>query len=194
MIILTLTDFRGGKYNIPDAQGWYTNGNMQAMIDTYEKPYIYNLLGVVLGDKIIAYLAANRLPANTDYNKIIDPFSSDDAGWWGWYNDYCDYWAGYVFNYSSIVTSLGLKEYLKAGIFYEYIKNGLITSQPGVAAQKAEAGTIQNSFTTMRFADNKFNDVLGTIEAIQWYCLNNNAAFPDFNGQRVPVKMSNFFI
>lgn len=170
-ILLSKTDFIGGKYDIPDASGAYTKNDVQEAIDKYEKKYIYLLIGVTEGDRIIAYLAASRLPANTDYNKILDPFNEDsDCG---------------------IVTSAGMEEYLKACIFYEYIKNGLKTSQAGVVKSDSETAIVQTPAGTMRFAESKFNDILDTIEAIQWYCLNNQSAFPDFNGQRIPVKASN---
>ncbi len=178
MILLNLDSFKGGKYNIPDSLGFYSKSNVQEMINRYEKQYIYQLLGVVLGDKIIAYLAttpAPRTPANIHYNKILDPFSMDDD------TSMC------------VIQSLGITEYLKAGIFYEYVKNGLKNSQAAVVKTESETSKAATPAITLRFAENKFNDVLDTIEAIQWYCLENETEFPDFNGQRITIK-TQFFL
>lgn len=178
-ILLTVNSFKGGKYNLADAAGQYTIPNVQQAIDNYEKQYLYKLFGVTLGDLIIAYLAANRTPTNTDYDKVIDAFSMDNNG------TLCG---------KPILQSLGLTEYLTACVFYEYKKNGLKDSQSGVQNVNAETATAQGPASVMRFAENKFNDILETADTIQWYCLNNESAFPDFNGERIVVKASQFFI
>jgi hypothetical protein len=90
--------------------------------------------------------------------------------------------------------SSGLKSYLIAAIYFEYIKNALQTSQAGVVNTLAETATNSTPAKTLRFAENKFNDCLDTVYAIQWYCINNNDKFPDFNGQRITVKANQFFI
>ena len=175
MILLSTTDFKGGKYDIPDSDGIYTGTYLQQAIDRYEKIYIYKLLGVALGDLIITWLAASRSPANANYVKVVDGFSMDDADCGG------------------VIVSSGMKEYLKAAIFYEYVKNSLLTSQPAVIQPMAEKSTTQGPGSTMRFAENKFNGVMNTIEAIQYYCELNSSAFPTFNGQEIKVKASNIF-
>lgn len=180
MILLQLSDFRLGKYDIPDAIGVYTNANVQEIIDKYEAPAIYQLLGVVLGNLVIAYIQSGAPPPvpNTDYDKIINPFSEDNP-------DHCG---------SPIISSLGMKEYLKAAVFYEYVKNALVNSQAGVVNPDTETARKANPAAAMRYSENKFNDLLDTIEAIQWYCKENETAFPDFNGQRIVVKAAQFFI
>lgn len=179
-----LADFKGGKYSIPDAGGVYNVSgatainNVQAAIDNFWKQYVYQLLGVTLGDLIIAYdIAFPSGGSNLDYDKIISAFSIDNTN-----NGCCS---------NSISQSLGLKEYLKACIFYEYNKNTLVTSQAGTTQPAAETSYIQSASSSMRFAENKFNDLLSTADAIQKYCLNNSSAFPDFNGQRIIVKAAN---
>jgi len=178
-ILLLLSDFEdAGKYNIPDAGGAYTYLSVQEIIDKHEAPYIYKLLGVVEGKKIITWIQATFLPANTDYTKIKDAFAEDDISSCSCAN--------------SQRVSLGLKEYLKAAIFYEYVKNALINSQAGVTTPKSETADKQSSSSSMRYAENKFNDILDTAEAIQWYCRENPTAFPDFNGQCIKVKAAQF--
>lgn len=171
MILLQLSDFKGGKYDIPDADSAYAAAAVQEAINNFEKGAIYELLGVTEGDKFITWLAASKLPANAHYSKILDAFANDDG-------NYC----------GRLIKSLGMKEYLKAYVFYEYNKTTLKTSQAGVTQAAAETSIIQSPRSTMRFAESKFNDSLDTVEAIQWYCQNNTAAFPAFNGQRITVK------
>ena len=170
-IILSKDDFEGGKYSIPDAEGVYTDDNVQEAIDNYEVVYIRKLLGVTTGDLFIAWLAASQLPANTDYTKILNAFAEDNTTW-----------------YRGIIQSLGMSEYLKAGVFSEYVKNGLVNSQAGVVNTDTETAVKASAASAMRFAENKFNDVLDTVEAIQWYCRTNSEAFPDYNGQEIRVK------
>ena len=182
MIILQLSDFKGGKYDLPDSVGVYVKNDLQETIDKYEKQYIYQLLGVEQGNLFIAWLAANQSPPNAFYSKILNPFATDGT-YYSWY------WSCY----RHIIESQGMKEYLKAAIFYEYTKVGLITSQAGVTQPLSETAIQQSPASTMRFSENKFNDVLDTIEAIQWYCMSEETAFPAFKGQRLTVKASNIF-
>lgn len=184
-ILLNLSDFIGGEYDLPDATGMYTDDNVQAAIDKYEKPAIYNLLGVALGDLIIAYIQSSSPPFNADYDKIINGFAEDNQ-YYTIYNTLCG-------DYNSVIINAGLKEWLKAVVFYEYVKISLVTSQPGVTQPEAETGQIQKVTSTMRFAENKFNQMLDTAYAIQWYCVNNKTNLPDYNGQRITVKASNIF-
>lgn len=180
MIILQLSDFKGGKYDLPDAVGMNTKiAYVQPCIDKYERSYIHRLLGATTGNLFITWVQASQNPANADYLKILNSFAEDAST--------CYYYG------STIIESLGMKEFLKAAIFYEYVKNALITSQPGITIPASETGSIQFPASTLRFAENKFNEVLSTIESIQWYCANNRVAFPDFNGQHFNVKSANFF-
>lgn len=176
MILLQTSDFEAGKYCIPDADSIYNEADVQETIDTYEKKYIYELLGVTEGDKFITWVQLTSPPVNVHYTKIKNSFSQDDSACFG------------------IIQSLGMTEYLKAGIFYEYVKDSLEMTPAGVVNTDTEAAKKQGPDQQMRFAENKFNDALDTAEAIQWYCQDNASAFPDFNGQRIAVKGSNFFI
>ena len=174
MILLEKEDFTG-KYNIPDATSRYADDDVQEAIDKYEPVYIRKLFGSVLGNLIIEYLEDDQSPENTDYDYVIDPFSSDNSGLCG----------------NKVAESLGLKEFLKACVFYEYQKNGLENTPAGVVDTKAETGESQAPASTLRFAENKFNDMIDTAEAIQWYCYNHIDKFPEFNGEVFKVKAAN---
>ncbi len=175
MILVKLSDFKG-QYGIPDAIGVYTSTNVQSFIDKYEKQYLDQLLGLDLSNKIIAYLAANRLPDNPDYNFIIDPFQFQEPG------------GGCCAN--CIHNSKGMKAFLVAAITYEYISDNLQFTQVGAATPQAETATEVNVRKNMRLAEKKYNGLLDTSDAIQWYCWNNSDKYPTFQGQRFVVKLA----
>lgn len=175
-IFLTIASFTAaGDYSIPDAGSAHSVNDVQDCINKHEKAFIYNLLGVVLGDLIIAYNQAGQTPTNIHYDKIIGAFASDLSTGWG------------------TVYSQGITEYLKACIFYEYNKNGLVLSQAGVVNPATETAQKTTPAEALRFAEAKFNLILDTVEAIRYYIFENKDAFPDFNGQAIRVKASNIF-
>lgn len=179
MIFLALTDFVDGKYNLPAASSGIaaTNSEVQSYIDSYEKTYIYRLLGVELGNLIIAYKQAGGT-GNTDYDKIIGAFSENTALFCGQINQ-----------------SLGIKEYLQACIYYEYKKDSAYTeSLAGTIKADAEVSEGVNASTIMRKAERVFNAILPTIEAIQAMCESNSVAYAGYAGQRIAVKGHQFFI
>lgn len=176
MILLALTDFKG-QYNLPDAKGVYTSTTIQAFIDKYEKQYLDQLLGLDLSNKIIAYLAASRLPNNDDYNYIIDAFQFQEPGGGG-----C--------GCNSIKDSKGMKAFLVAAIMYEYVSDNLQFTQIGAAVPQAETSSEINVRKNQRLAEKKWNDILDTPDSIQWYCWNNADKYPTFAGQRFRVKLA----
>lgn len=168
MAFLSITDFERGKYKADDAGGTYSAQHLTECIVKYEPDYIYKIFGATEGARIIAYTA----PGNTDYDTVIAAFALDNTTFCG----------------KPIYQSLGLKEILKAAVFYEYVKNSVKMTQSGPAKKKAEISDVLSPAGDRRFAENKFNDVLSSIEAIQWYCRNHETAFPDFNGIQITVK------
>lgn len=179
MILLQLSDFVDGKYNIPAASSSIasTNSEVQSYIDDNEKKYIYLLLGVELGDLIIAYLAANKTPTNAAYDIIIDPFTSSD-------NLYC----------VEFTQSLGLKAYLQACIYYEYTKDSYTESLSGTIKTDTEVATSVSASATLRKAERVFNSILNTVEAIQSTCQSDSTAYLGYSGSRIAVKGHQFFI
>lgn len=172
MILLSLSDFVGGKYNIADASNNQIKANVTECINLYETDYIQRLLGVTLGNSIIAYLAASRLPNNANYNTIIDAFSLDGS--------------------CGISRSSGIKEFLTAAIFYEYTRDTTLRNTvAGVVKPEAETAVTQGPASITRYAESKFNSVLDTVYAIQKYCMDNQAAFSTFKGEKITVKRSN---
>jgi hypothetical protein len=170
-ILLSVNSFIGGKYDIPEAEIAQKATVVQDAINIFEKEAIYLLLGVTEGDRFITWVQASFIPANADYTAIKDAFAQDEPG-------------------CGIIKSNGMIEFLKAYVFYQYIKNGMVNGHAGVFNTKAETADKASPAGAMRFAESYFNGELDTALAIQWYCEQNPTAFPDYNGQHVVVKYS----
>jgi len=170
MSIIKIADFKG--YNRL-AKAIDTDPNLQAFIDKYEPLIIYQLFGVKMGKLIIAYLNANRLPINVDYDKVIDAFAEEGNGSDEWY---------YQFNTQWI--SEGLFSILKSQIYYQYVC--------GTAVQHTQAGTTfpevdtQKGINPSRLAESRHNDSLSSWEAIQMYIIENRTLYPDYIFLRRP--------
>jgi len=175
MILLQLSDFKA-QYSIPDRGGIYTSPNLQSYIDGFEKQYLNQLLGVDLSNKIIAYLPNRNTTPNPDYNYIIDPFQFQESG------------GGCCGN--CIHDSKGMKAFLVAGIYYEYINDSLKYTQIGASQPQSETSDAISPYRDIRLAERKWNKILDTIEAIQWYCWNNSDKYPTFAGCKFHVKLA----
>lgn len=180
MGLVSVSDFEGGAYNITDSTSAYADADLQECIDKYHDRYIILLFGKELGDLIISYINDNRLPIDDDLEKLIEPFTDQPQ-------EFCH-------NY--ILISDGLKEFLKAAIFYEYVRSALKTVQAGVKKSKVETGESASVWGQYRFAEKKFNDQVETAEAIREYCLINgdNATFAKYKGVTIYVKAANMGI
>jgi hypothetical protein len=178
-ILLSLSDFVDGKYNIPAASSSISanDSELQSYIDDNEKKYIYLLLGVELGDLIIVYLQASRSPANSDYDKIIDAFADSSSL-------FCH----------GFTQSLGLKAYLQACIYYEYTKDSYTESLAGTVKQSSEVSSEVAASPTTRKAERVFNSILNTAEAIQSICQSDSTKYAGYSGSRIAVKGHQFFI
>lgn len=171
-ILLSVNSFKGGKYDIPDAGIASKATVVLEAITLYEKEAIEELLGVTEAERFITWIQASRIPANADYAAIEGAFSEDDL------------------QACTIIRSKGMIEYLKAYVYYQYIKNGLVLGHAGVFNTKAETADKSSATGAMRFAEHYYNGELDTALAIQWYCEQNPAAFPDYHGQELKIKYS----
>lgn len=172
-VLVNLIDFKSGKFLIPDAENNYAAAKVTSAIADFEKSYIYKLLGITEGNKFITWVNASMTPANAFYLKIKDAFSEDLPSLCG-----------------NQVHSLGMKQFLMGCIFYEYMRNGLTATPAGVVNVDVEKSKKVTPGNTMRYAESRFNEIVSTAEAIQWYCLDNMEQFPDFNGEQFKVKYS----
>ena len=162
MIILQTTDFTG-RYEL--AKAIATNPILQDIIDRFERITLYNLLGKELADLLIADLS-NGVPQSTRFLTIYNAIYDDTDG--------------------AVYQSQGIKDILKAVVFYEYTKETLAkTSQSGVAVQVTENGTILSPLAAIRKGERLRNDAIESWETIQWYCEQNGTTYPEYNDSNV---------
>lgn len=161
-IYISKTDFTG-KYavakNIFDSLDDY--------IDKYEETYLIQLLGWELYKLFKAdlqYVAPP--PATAIYLALWDKFTEDDGG--------------------DIITSNGMKEMLLGFIFFEFMRDlpykatagGISVNEVEVSEQADISGNSLNS---------KYNEAVGTYQAIQWYIADNSEDYPEYNGQKKTI-------
>jgi len=162
--IIQTTDFTG-KYKLATSNN--TTADIQAMIDRWEKFYLYQLLGQTLGDLFVAD-CTTHVPVTARFLAFYNAFNLQD---------------GVIMR-----SSQGLKDYLLACIFYEYVFD--------VQSQSTQAGVGTTNVDTAdqsdaaRYAERRFNDALSTYDAIRKYIgngfTNNNvsvggyATYPEY--------------
>lgn len=148
---------------------------IQAYIDRYEKTYIRQLLGVELGNLFIADLA--NPTQDPRFVVIEDPFDEQDA-------NCCN----------TIRASRGIKDMLLAFIYYHYIFGSqLSNTQTGVNLSQNETSQTLTPRNAAREAEKKWNELLATVEAIQWYCRDFKPEdYPEYLGIRISPRYLDF--
>ena len=168
MSLVLNSDFTG-KYAVALTQ--FNTSNLDAYITKYEKHYLLQLLGADLYALFIADLngATPQVPQTAIYLSLFNAFNRDV--------NYC------------LEISEGIVEMLKGFIYYEYLSDITQNQTPiGATKPKNENSTVLglNSVTNSRF-----NDSVDTFKAIQSYIIDNQADYPDSNGQA--LKYEYFF-
>ena len=189
MILIQPSDFVG-QYQI--AQNNNITPILQSYIDREEKRTIYMLLGQVLGDLIIAYLAANKTPAVARYDNIINSFYIQNNNFGGLrYSRQTD-------NQSpAFYESSGLKDLLLCAAFYYYVTetSGMKSTQSGITSPKSDTSDGASQANIFRFAEQKWNKSgYDTWLAIWWRCcIYENSTYPEFTGVLPSVKYGSLF-
>lgn len=189
-ILLNISNFQGGKYAILDADSPSATNTtkVQYCINEFEASFICLIFGQSLGLVIIAYLRTGVSDPYSDLNSV--PFTGNPA------QPILDFVINpfsYQFPSSNrTIQSKGLLQILQAVIFYEYtIQNLQTPSTGGSFVPESEVGksSVQN---TIRFAENKFNEIINSVESIFIYCKEVMAAnYPTFAGAcQLEVKAS----
>lgn len=138
--------------------------DLQAVIDNWEKYYIYQLLSnntpayaQGLADLFVAECSANDgVPTSARFVKIYNLFN-EMAGAKMW-------------------SSKGMKQTFKSIILYHYITEGAAYSGTGgVTAGNSSASKTLDIANSYRFAELRFNDAILSIRAIQWWLKAGNA-------------------
>lgn len=177
MIIIAKNDFTGFQ---EVARSIASDPKLQAYIDRYEKGYIMKILGVTLGERLIANLAGSPpAPTDTDLLAIFSAFDVQEQ------TGSANFVDGFIHH------SLGLKDILVNMVFFHYVheSQGEI-GQSGMAVGQSDASTVLTPRAAARFAERKWNASLESIESIQWYCrwFDPNKKLTDFQGQHIPAQ------
>jgi hypothetical protein len=161
MIILQITDFENGKFELHT--GMYAQTNLQEYIDKYEKRYLIDLLGATLGNAFINdVILGGGTPTTPEFLDIFNPIELD---------------------YSlEIIQSDGIKEMLKGFIYYEYLKDQAAqVTAVGMVTPKGENSERVNSLFTQMYT--RYNDAARSYKGVQKFIWTKRGDYSDFNGR-----------
>src|SRR3990172_269512 len=181
MILVQLSDFAG--FHIL-ARSIQNDGILQAYITRFEERFIKLILGATLGQ---LYIDDKSQPTQDPiYAAIEDAFMLDDTNSSGWV------WESNSWN--SIRESKGLKDVLISLIYSEFVFDTQTKhSQSGVTINQSEVANNNSPENAARFAEQKWNEALTSISAIQWYCTSFAPTdYVDYNGKEFTPKYSSF--
>lgn len=171
MAILTVSDFDNGRYKIPTNNS--TEIDLMQTITDVEECYLPKLLGVELYDLFIIDLAAPIAgePTEPRFVKIYNAFNYQETG-----------------GCAKIVQSKGIKEMLKAFVYYLYTRDiqSRITT---VGIKQTESDNSINFSAIMHDITSRYNDGVATYKAIQYYiCENDEFEYTEFEGVNKPFN------
>ncbi len=158
-ILSASEDFNYGKYQINDAD--VTRQGLKEYIKQNELRFVYELLGVELGDLLLADLDANKKPQTARFVKIFEPLAFDFA--------------------HRLVMSKGIKDILQGFVYSEFVreqnyKNNINGSGSGLYPQ----GDVISA--NVAGLAHKYNNAIESFWAVQLYIHENKADYPEFNG------------
>lgn len=158
--VIQYTDFTG-VYRL--AVNNYTSTNLQVTINQHETNILYKLLGQELATLYLANLT-NGVPTDARFLTIHNAFLKGET--------------------SDPKQSIGIKNLLLAYVYYEYITgNTTISTDAGETKLETETANVQSQENNFRKAESRFNAMLDSWEAIQWYCSEEASAdYPEFAG------------
>ncbi len=171
MAILTVSDFDNGRYKVPTNNS--TEIDLMQTITFVEDCYLPKLLGVELYDLFIIDLAAPIAGEPTDprFVKIYNAFNYQNTG-----------------GCNTIVQSKGIKEMLKAFVYYLYTRDiqSRITT---VGIKQTDSDNSTNFSAIMHDITSRYNDGVKTYQSIQYYiCENTEFDYPEFEGIHEPFN------
>ena len=161
--IVQISDFKG-KYAV--SQNAFDTVTLQSYIDKYETKYLYDLLGVALGDLLFADIATPfTVPTTLIYQTIFNALNIDNANY-----SYCDQ-----------IRSNGIKEMLIGFIYFEYIRTKAFVNTPvGSVVAQNEVSNISDFSSTLIYIN--YNEAVKSYKSIQNYIPLYSSDYPTFNG------------
>lgn len=153
---ITAGDF-GNKFEI------HTNGvnlgKLASYIARYQESYLIDMLGVELYDLFIADI---DLPSpNPIYVKLLEAF-----------NEQSDY---------KLLKSRGMQDMLLGFIYFEYLRDMKVQQTINTPVKVKGQNSDRASTLNMGLFE-RYNESIGTYQAIQQYCMDNSADYPTFRG------------
>ena len=175
MIILQLSDFKEGKFKIPQTNNLCSN-QLQKYIDRYEKRYLIDLLGCELSELLIDDLV-DGVPTDPLYLSLFNEICIDLRN--GFFNYY--YSQSLCYCEPKRIISRGLKSMLQGFIFFEYMRD--FPNQrdlTGVNRVDSE-NTTYTEFSSWGLSQ-FYNESVEDYHNIQYYIHKNQYEYEDFNG------------
>ncbi len=163
-LVITDYDFDEGKYVINDND--ITRHDLKEYINDYERKFIYQLLGIELGDLFIADLNQDaKIPTTPRFAKIFSPLYFKSS--------YCH----------RLMQSKGMIDVLKGLVYTEFVKEQNFKNNfNGNSQNLFESG--ENVPAYKNGVIIKHNQALDSYNAIQQYICDNKEEYPEFDGER----------
>ena len=178
-MIIATTDFKG-RYAI--GQDQFTREQLENFIDENEKKYLRQLLGVELTKLFLADLS-NGVPQSQRFIDIFNPFAEDIESGKVFFNTFsvsfefffcCD-------NNRKYIESEGLKQYLVAMIYFEYVRTFVANPAIQSMVSRDESNSDTADYNGL-WNHNLYNNGIETGKAIQWKCSDKSTDYPEFKG------------
>lgn len=162
MIILQTSDFKEGKFKIPQNSSLCVN-ELDKYILRYEKKMLVELLGASLATEFINDLI-DGVPQTQKFLDIFNEFSYDI--------DNCS---------NSIIFSQGIKSILQGFIFFYYMRDfKFARTLNGVVVNESE--NTRESYNFEWGLSDFYNESINDSLAIQRKIIDNLTDYPTFNG------------
>lgn len=155
--IIQTTDFIG-KYAV--SQNNFNESDLQAFIDKFESKYIYDLLGVTLGNLFLDDITTDFTEPNTQkYKDIFKTINQDEP----------------------LIRSIGIKEMLLGFIYFEFVRTQTVQNTlTGNVLNQNEVANIVDWSSTAVYSN--YNEAIRTYRHIQCYILQNIATYQEYKG------------
>jgi len=161
--IVQISDFKG-KYAV--SLNAFDTVALQSFIDKYETKYLYDLLGVALGDLLLADITTPfTVPTTLIYQTIFNTLNIDNAN----------------YSYCNQIRSNGIKEMLVGLIYFEYIRTKAVVNTPvGSVIAQNEVSNISDFSSTLVYVN--YNEAIKSYKSIQQYIFIDSINYPTFAG------------
>lgn len=173
MILLELSDFNG-FYTL--AKSIDSDPILQSYIDRFEESFIKRILGVELGQLFIDDVQgvdSDSASIEPRFQALIDAFIKQDG---------C----------GTIYESKGMKDLLAGLVYSEYIVDTQVKhTQSGATLNQSEVSNTASPYEAANFGEQKWNQSLLSIQAIQWWCGTEDITnYSEYNGTYFRPKYS----